>query len=324
MFLETERGRPGRRVGSPNPLRSEVRMRYDFSISSLFRLGWTVLFLLPACVTTQQDMLYMNDQVVALNSRVNKIEESMGTKLSTELDSKLNSIRSNQAELGADVDRIKEELQGLSGRVDDNKRLIKHTVERDTTKEDTIKGSLSEISDRLSQLEIQMKQVQAYLGLKTTGDLREPYVKKTPLDAKKAPKQPPVVTMEKEPVSSEEQLYGTTLATFKKAEYDQALIGFKRFIQGYPKSDLADNAQFWIGECYMGLEQYEQAILAYQEVIKKYPKGNKVPNAMLRQALAFYEIKDKISSRLLLKKIIKEYPNSSEAKIANTKLKTLN
>ena len=74
----------------------------------------------------------------------------------------------------------------------------------------------------------------------------------------------------------------------------------------------------------MGLEQYEQAILAYQEVIKKYPKGNKVPNAMLRQALAFYEIKDKISSRLLLKKIIKEYPNKSEAKIANTKLNTLN
>jgi tol-pal system protein YbgF len=266
----------------------------------------------------------MNDQVVALNSRVNKIEESMGTKLSTELDSKLNSIRSNQAELGADFDSVKEELQRLSGRVDDNKRLIKHTVERDTTGEDTIKGSLSEISDRLSQLEIQMKEVQAYLGLKTTGDLREPYVKKAPLEAKKAPKQPPVVAVEKEPVSSEEQLYATTLATFKKTEYDQALIGFKRFIQDYPKSDLADNAQFWIGECYMGLEQYEQAILAYQEVIKRYPKGNKVPNAMLRQALAFYEIKDKISSRLLLKKIIKEYPNSSEAKIAKTKLKTLN
>jgi tol-pal system protein YbgF len=287
-------------------------------------MGWMALFLLPACVTSQQDLLYMNDQIVALNSRVNKIEESMGTRLSSELDSKLNSVRSNQAELGAEVDRIKEELQRLTGRVDDNKRLIKHTVERDTTGEDTVKGSLSEISDRLSQMEIQMKQVQAYLGLKTTGELKEPSVKKAPSEAKKAPETPPLPAVEEEPVSSEEQLYGTTLATFKNAEYDRALIGFKQFIQAYPNSDLADNAQFWIGECYMGLEQYEQAILAYQEVIKKYPKGNKVPNAMLRQALAFYEIKDKISSRLLLKKIIKEYPNSSEAKIANTKLKTLN
>jgi tol-pal system protein YbgF len=301
-------------------------MKSDLNKSSLFGFGGIALCLfLAACVTTQDDMLYMNDQVVALNSRVNKIEESMGTKLSTELDSKLNSIRSNQAELGAELDRIKGEVQGLSGRVDDNKRLIKHTVERDTTGEGVAKETLSEISDRLSQLETQIKQIQADLGLKTTGDMRGPYAKTTPLDVKKPPpKQPPVVAVEREPVSSEEQSYGTALATFKKAEYDQALISFKRFIEEYPKSDLTDNAQFWIGECYMGLEQYEQAILAYQEVIKKYPKGNKVPNAMLRQALAFYEIKDKISSRLLLKKIIKEYPNSSEAKIANTKLKTLN
>jgi TolA-binding protein len=58
-------------------------------------------------------------------------------------------------------------------------------------------------------------------------------------------------------------------------------------------------------------------------VIKKYPQGNKVPSAMLRQGQAFYQIKDKISSRLLLKKIIKKYPNSSEAKIAEAKLKTM-
>jgi len=44
---------------------------------------------------------------------------------------------------------------------------------------------------------------------------------------------------------------------------------------------------------------------------------------MIRQALAFYEIKDKTSSRLLLKKVIKQYPNSDEAKIAETKLKTM-
>ncbi len=73
----------------------------------------------------------------------------------------------------------------------------------------------------------------------------------------------------------------------------------------------------------MALKQYEQAILAYQEVITKYPKGNKVPNAMLRQAIAFLEINDKTSSKLLLQKVIKQFPGSSEAKIAQKKLKTI-
>ena len=280
------------------------------------------LIALSSCVTTQQDLLYVNDQLVALNSRVNKIEESMGTKLSSELDYKLESVRNRQAEAGADIDKIRGEIQELSGRVEDNRRLVKHVVERDTGNQDSMQASLSNLTERMTELELKVKQVQEYLGLKASGDLEGKYAKKGPLEHKEPPKKPRVI--EESPALSETQLYETTLATYKKAQYDQALIGFKAFIEKYPKSDLADNAQFWVGECYMGLKQHEQAILAYQEVIKKYPNGNKVPNAMLRQAFAFYEIKDKVSSRLLLKKIIKKYPDSSEAKIASAKLKTLN
>ncbi|UCF85439.1 MAG: tol-pal system protein YbgF [Desulfobacteraceae bacterium] len=263
----------------------------------------------------------MNDQIVALNSRMNKLEESIGPKLSTELDSKLESIRDTQAETGADIDKIRGEIQELSGRVGDNRRLVKHTIERDTSDQDTVKARLSELTQRITELELRHKQVQEYLGLKVSGDQQEQYVKKGPAEPKEPLKKPPVV--EERPALSESQLYEETLVIYKQGQYDQALVGFKSFIEKYPKSELADNAQFWVGECYMGLKQYEQAILAYQEVIKEYPKGNKVPNAMLRQAFAFHEINDKVSSKLLLKKIIKKYPDSSEAKIASAKLKTL-
>ena len=117
--------------------------------------------------------------------------------------------------------------------------------------------------------------------------------------------------------------YNAAITLMGEGKYEEAVAGFRSFLEKYPKLDLADNAQFWIGECYMAQKQYEQAILAYQEVIKRYPKGNKVPSAILRQALAFYEIGDKISSKLLLKKVIKEYSDSSEAKIAEAKLKTI-
>ena len=280
------------------------------------------LSLLSSCVTSQDDLLYVNDQLVALNSRVNKIEESMGTKLSSELDYKLESIRNRQAEAGADIDKIRGEIQELNGRVEDNRRLVKHVVEKDTGNQGDMQARLSNLTERLTELEANVKQIQESLGVKVSGDLEEKYTKKASLERKELPKQQPVI--EESPALSETQLYETTLATYKKAQFEQALIGFKSFMEKYPKSNLADNAQFWVGECYMGLRQYEQAILAYQEVIKKYPNGNKVPNAMLRQAFAFYEIKDKVSSRLLLKKIIKNYPDSSEAKIASAKLKTLN
>jgi tol-pal system protein YbgF len=129
---------------------------------------------------------------------------------------------------------------------------------------------------------------------------------------------------EVESVSPEEKRYADSLSLYQAGKHQEAIEGLNDFLKTYPKSKLADNAHFWIGESYMGLKKYYQAILAYQEVITRYPEGNKAPIAMLEQALAFNKIKDTVSSKLLLQKIIKKYPDSNEAKTAEAKLKTLN
>ena len=259
------------------------------------------LLLFPSCTTMEQDILRLDNQVVALNSRTDK--------LSSELDSRLKSIREKQAEIEVEIDKMRGEIQGLSGHVEDNRVLVKRAVERDTTEQDIINKRLTDLNQRIGELDLVVKKLHEYLRLEPSKFLTKQDQKIGPVEGKS--------------VSGEKNLYEQTLKKYHEEKYEKAIIGFKGFLKEYPKSDLTDNAQFWIGECYMAMKQYEQAVLAYQEVIKKYPKGNKVPNAMLRQALAFYEIKDKISSKLLLKNIIKKYPNSSEAKIAEAKLKTI-
>ena len=123
------------------------------------------------------------------------------------------------------------------------------------------------------------------------------------------------------PPSPNKRLYDLPLELYKEEKYEEAIAGFKSFVKTFPKSELVDNAQYWVGESYMGLKQYHRAILAFQVVIKEYSKGNKVPNALLRQGVAFYAIKDKVSAILLMKKTIRRYPKSSEAKIAKAKLR---
>ncbi len=271
------------------------------------------LLFFSSCVTTKEDVLYLNNQIVALNAKVNKMDE----KISGDLD----AIHESQADSVAETDKIKGEIQDISGRVADNRELVRRAVERDTTEQDAMKATLHDLSRRVAELEIKVTQIYEYLGLEGTSGVPQQGALKPPLAAKEPSKQLPVI--EKKDVLSDKAFYDKTLATYKEGKYEEAVTGFKNFIKKYPKSDLADNAQFWIGESHMALKQYEQAILAYQGVIKKYPKGNKVPNAMLRQALAFYEIKDKKSSLILLKRIIKKYPGSNEAKIAKAKLKTI-
>ncbi len=277
---------------------------------------FAILFV-SSCITTQEDFMYLNDQVVALNRRVSSLQESMDKNL----DSKLAAISNSQAESVAEINKIKDEIQTLTGRIEENDHLLRRAVEKDTTEVDLMKASLADLAERVAEVEDETKKLTQYLGLELAVKKEKDISPLPSPEAEQSSAGP--LTPSKEPVSPEEKLYETTLDIYNKGEYEKAIAGFKDFLKKYPDSNLADNAQFWIGESYMSLKQYESAILAYQEVIKKYPKGNKIPNALLRQALAFYEIKDKISSRLLLKKIIKQYPDSSEAKIAEIRLKSL-
>ncbi|MGD9032830.1 MAG: tol-pal system protein YbgF [Desulfobacteraceae bacterium] len=271
---------------------------------------------LASCVY-DQEMTYLNDQMIALNKRVIKLEGLLGS----DLDTRLGSVHSRQAEVGAEMDQLRTEIGELSGRVEDNEQLIKRSVEKDLGKEDAIVAGLAALSQKVSELEVLVSRQQEHLGLKTPRPKEDREQVRVPSGQEgTVPKRPVIIEA---PRSEELNLYDTSMASFKEGKYEDAMRGFETLIKKYPDSDRADNAQFWIGECYMGIKKYEKAILAYQEVIKKYPKGNKVPSAMLRQAIAFLEIKDKTSTRLLLKKIINKYPESSEAQIAKKKLEAL-
>jgi tol-pal system protein YbgF len=285
--------------------------------------GWIIISITPfifSC-TYDKQFTYINDQINNLNRKTSTLQETIDNKISS-LNEKLSTVNSNQAEMMVEIDRLKEDLKELSGRVEDNEHILKNSVEKDLTEQDAIRADLAklgEISQKIEKLERVLKQQQKYLGLESLDT--EEKQQEEQVAIKTAPEQGEAIEVGQQ--SEEGEMYNAALSLYRAEKYEQASEDFKKFLNLYPKSDLADNGQFWIGECHMALKQYEQAILAYQEVIKKYPKGNKVPNAMLRQAIAFLEINDKTSSKLLLKKVIKEFPDSSEAKIAQTKLKTI-
>jgi len=260
----------------------------SISILLLFTLP---LLLFPSCMASQQDILAMNRQIQNLNLRLNK----------------LSALREGQAEVVTEFDSVKLEVQRVLGSLEEHERLIRHTIEKDTIEQDALNARLAELEKKVTQLHeyLHPESLPQEKGTEKAG----------------AGVLPP--TPEEKPGSPENKLYETILAIYHEGRYSDAITGFEDFLKSYPKSNLADNAQFWIGEAYMASEKYGHAIQAYQEVVTKFPEGNKVPNAMLKQALAFNEINDPISAKALLKKIVKKYPASSEAEIAEAKLKTI-
>lgn len=97
----------------------------------------------------------------------------------------------------------------------------------------------------------------------------------------------------------------------------------REFIKKNPNSDLADNAQYWIGACYFAQRDYAKAVNELTEVMLRYGKGDKAPAALLLLAEAFAATGETTDAKLVLQKIVSEYPRTEEAEQAKQKLQSL-
>ncbi|MFC1825292.1 tetratricopeptide repeat protein, partial [Thermodesulfobacteriota bacterium] len=195
---------------------------------------------------------------MTLNKRVAKLQAEMDTRLGNDLDSKLDAIRSSQASASVETDQLKGSIENLSGRVEDNEHIIKRTVERDLSDQDAMRANLSDLTKKIEFMEMSIERHRQYLGLEALTIAASPLSEKPGIEGE-VPASPQKAATP-DPKASELESYEASLTDFKDQKFERAMGGFKSFLKQYPKSDRADNAQFWIGECYMSLRQYEQAI----------------------------------------------------------------
>jgi tol-pal system protein YbgF len=286
-----------------------------------------LVFSVTACAS-QKDVVYLHNQLNTLNRQTKKdlkgFQETLGRleehlkateakqkeierDIGNALKGDQESLRGNLAQLQADLLEMRDSIQTLTGRVEETSHVLQRTIEQDTTEQDALVSQVKGLSSAVEDLAARLESIEKSRGSGTARSKEEP--------------QPEKGSTKGETRQTESALYERTLEHYWDGRYDEAIAGFNQFLALYPKSDLADNANFWIGECYRATEKYEEAILAYQKVINDYPNGNKVPSAMLHQALAFEKINDSTTATLVYKKLLKKYPKTREAEIARKRLK---
>ncbi|MBN1905006.1 MAG: tol-pal system protein YbgF [Deltaproteobacteria bacterium] len=264
-------------------------------MAGVITLSFSLFF--ASCAQNKEYMRYTNDQIGSLKKRTEALENNTG--------SKIDNIVSTQASLMADIESLRSEMRALTGRIEETEYLVKRNMEKELG--DSNGGG--SIAERLNRLEKMVKEQQRYLGM-------EPFVTVPSEGAASSGGFADLDNISMENKPKDEALYDSSLLLYKRDQFKEALGGFRSFLAEYPKSELADNAQFWIGECYMSMGQYKEAAIAFDDVIKKYPDANKVPGAYLRQAIAWQELDDITMTKLLLNKLIKAYPGTPEAKRA--------
>lgn len=120
-----------------------------------------------------------------------------------------------------------------------------------------------------------------------------------------------------------EVIYRNALSAYQKNNYDEAVTLFQKFWQEYPSHYLADNALYWIGECYYSQNKYYDAVLTFKEVIKRYPKGNKIQDALLKTGYAYLALDDPDNATVYFSEIIRRYPYTPAAANARKELERI-
>jgi tol-pal system protein YbgF len=125
-------------------------------------------------------------------------------------------------------------------------------------------------------------------------------------------------------VGSEDQQYKKALRTvLDQRDYDKAIVEFSSFLNVYPSSSYAGNAQYWLAESYYKKGDAPSAISEYQKLVDKFPKSEKVCDAIYKQGLAFTDLKDLEKSKLFFTEAKSRCPKSVTASKAKQKLMEL-
>jgi tol-pal system protein YbgF len=118
-------------------------------------------------------------------------------------------------------------------------------------------------------------------------------------------------------------LYSNGLRDITGGKYDLAQQEFQDYLKYYGSTDLASNAQFYLGEIAYAQKQYEDAVSEYDKVLTNYPKSFKTAPALLKKGLAELELGQKTSGVRQLREVIRRYPGTEEERKARARLKEL-
>ncbi len=261
---------------------------------SMWLKGLSILLLsavLAACIPTQQQLAMERDMAV-MKRRLADIERSTATMRQDrtgEVKERLDALGRSLADQQAALDALRVDLQAVNGKIEDQAHERAGMRDEFALARDDLALKITALEDRMAKLEA----------------------------ARSAPPPAPASPAAESPDSQYEQ--GVALIQ-QKGEYAKGREQLQGFLNSNPKSPLAVNAMYWIGESYYGEKKYENAILQFQDVIQKYGDHPKVAAALLKQGYAFAVLGDKKNAKVILQRLIDTFPLSEEAKKANERL----
>jgi tol-pal system protein YbgF len=242
----------------------------------------------------------LNTDHTVLKTLVEQASDNVG-KLNATMGSVQKSVQDTQANSGARLDTMSTQVQGLSDNLEE------------------IKSRLGKLNQQLVDLQSAVQSIDA----KVSGSAPAGGTNPRPASGNDANSAPPSPSNAVSPAPSADMLYSNGLRDITSGKYDLARQEFLDYLKYYGTTDLASNAQFYLGEIAYHQKQYQDAVAEYDKVLTAYPKSFKLAPARLKKGMALIELGQKSPGIRELREVVRRYPGTEEERSARAKLTEL-
>ena len=242
-----------------------------------------------------QDHTVQKTLIEQSSDNVNKLNGTMA--------SLQKSVQDVQANSGTRLDTMSTQVQGLSDNLEE------------------IKSRLGKLNQQLVDLQNSVQSIDARLS--GGAPSLQPGASPAPAGPSGSASAPASRGADSGPAPSADTLYSNGLRDITSGKYDLARSEFQDYLHYYGDTDLASNAQFYLGEIAYSQKNYEVAVSEYDKVLNNYPKSFKLAPARLKKGMALIELGQKNAGVKELREVVKRYPGTEEERRARARLKDM-
>jgi TolA-binding protein len=236
----------------------------------------------PGCfwVTTKSEGEALRKDLTHVQGRLDAKEKTLDdqiAQLQKVLEDATKVLKRNSADIGADVDSLRNDVRTANGLV----TTVNNSINELKQAFDTYRKGNDARMDAIEQRVVQIESGKATAS------------------------------------SSPEELWKLGSSAFEAARYNDAIDIFKRLSQTYPTHERAAEAVYFRGQSYSNLKDWDHAIGVYQQLFDKYPASALADDGLYFAAVAAGQLKNCTEARTYLGLIKQKYPKSNVTKQAD-------
>ena len=272
-------------------------------------LAAPALFGAPAkeIVQIQRDIALLQDQVRSVQQ---SMDERL-VRLTTLVEQALQSASKTNTSLAVLESGLRDRLsQQLAAPITG----VSTKVDQMSTDFQSVRESVADMNERMSKIQAQLVELSNTVRT-IQSPPPPPPATGGPADAATASGPPAGI--------SPTQLYESAMRDRSSGQFDLAMQGFQEYLKWFSNTELAPNAQFYVGQIFYDKNDFRNAIQAFDTVLEKFPENNKTPDAMYMKGMALLKDGQKTQAGQEFLTVIQKYPTSEVATKARTQRRAL-